>query len=232
MNYKFKCIAVDDEPLALQLIENYIERTNELELVASYNNGIQALARAMNGDIDIVFSDIQMPGMDGIEFAKQLPKSTFVIFLTAFPQYALKGFEVDAIDYLVKPVKYLDFRKAAYKAINFVKGMRLLEADNYITIRSNYQLVRIATNDIVYVEALKDYMRVVTTQNSYMTLITLKQLSKSLPEDKFIRVHRSFVVQKRFINNYSAGGIKIDKTIIPVSDNYKPVVVALVKGEN
>lgn len=228
MNYKYKCIAIDDEPLALSLIETYIKKTPELEFAGAYSNAMQAMEKISSGGVDIVFSDIQMPGMSGIELAKILPEHTFVIFITAFQEYALEGFKVDAVDYLLKPVQYVDFRKATFKAVRYITSTQLASEKKYLTIRSNYQIIKIDTEDILYIEAIKDYMRVVTTQKEYLTLVTLKQIIKSLPDTDFVKVHRSFVVNISQIKILTADGLVIGKRTIPVSESMKGHILNII----
>ncbi len=231
MNYKYKCIAIDDEPLALSLIEAYIKKTPELEFAGAYSNAMQAMEKISSGCIDIVFSDINMPGLSGIEFAKILPDHTFIIFITAFQEYALEGFKVDAVDYLLKPVQYVDFRKATFKAVRYITSTQLASKKRYLTIRSNYQIIKIDTDDIIYVEAVKDYMKVVTKQREYLTLVTLKQIIKSLPDLEFVKVHRSFVVNISQIKVLTTDGLIIGKRIIPVSESMKGHILNILNSK-
>lgn len=230
MNYKYKCIAIDDEPLALSLIETYIKKTPELEFTGAYSNAMQAMEKISTGGVDIVFSDIQMPGINGIELAKILPEHTYVIFITAYQDYALDGFKVNAVDYLLKPVQYVDFRKATFKAARYINSTQLASKKTYLTIRSNYQIIKLDTADILYIEAAKDYMRVVTTQKEYLTLVTLKQLIKSLPDTEFVKVHRSFVVNRRRIKILTTEGIVIGNRTIPVSDSMRGHILNVISN--
>lgn len=231
MNYKYKCIAIDDEPLALSLIETYIRKTPELEFLGAYSNAMQAIEHISTGEVDIVFSDIQMPGINGIELAKTLPEHTFVIFITAFQEYALDGFKVNAVDYLLKPVQYVDFRKATFKAARYINSMQLASAKTYLTIRSNYQIIKIDTDDILYIEALKDYMKVVTKHKEYLTLVTLKQIIKNLPDMEFVKVHRSFVVNATHIKILTTDGIVIGKRTIPISDSMRGHILRIISSK-
>ena len=221
-----KCCVIDDEPLANQLIASYIEKTPFMQLVGTYSSAQEAIKTILDNDIDVVFLDIEMPQLNGIEFAKIIPQSTRIIFTTAYDRYAIQGFKVDALDYLLKPVSYEDFFGAATKAqrwVDFLKnGINKSPANDCIIVKSEYRLVQIPTADILFIEGLKDYVRIYTVdeQKSIMTLMNMKTLEQSLPSS-FLRVHRSFIVNTNRIKIIERNRIVFGNKYIPISDTYK-----------
>lgn len=229
-NLKITCIIVDDEPMALQLVETYVEKTPFLELKNKFSNAIEAMEFLKTYPVDLLFLDIQMPDLTGIEFSKMLPKDTRVIFTTAFDQYALEGFKVEALDYLLKPFDYAEFLAAANKArtwFELVKGKRdsiLSEEKEFLFVKSEYKKLRIKLADVLYFEGLKDYIKIWLKDNPkpILTLMSLKSLEEELPESQFMRVHRSFIVSLKNIKVIERSQIIINKQRITVSDYYKP----------
>ncbi len=221
-----KCCVIDDEPLASQLIASYIEKTPFMQLVGSYSSAQDAIKTILDNQIDVVFLDIEMPQLNGIEFAKIIPQSTRIIFTTAYDRYAIQGFKVDALDYLLKPVSYEDFFGAATKAQRWVDIHRnSINKDFFndcIIVKSEYRLVQIPTADILFIEGLKDYVRIYTVdeQKSIMTLMNMKTLEQSLPSS-FLRVHRSFIVNTNRIKIIERNRIVFGNKYIPISDTYK-----------
>jgi two-component system response regulator LytT len=221
-------IAIDDEPLALQLVTGYIEKTPGLKLLAGFDNPLDAMEFLADEVVDLVFVDIQMPDLSGLEFTRSLVKGPKVIFTTAYEKYALDGFRLNVVDYLMKPFSYEEFIKAVQKAqrlIKLEKGVPdQVEANNeFLFLKSDYKIKRINFNDILYIEGLKDYAKVYT-QNSakpVMSLTTMKLLESKLPEAKFMRVHRSFIVNLEKIDTIERSRIVFGKTYIPVSEQYK-----------
>lgn len=192
-----RCLVVDDEPLAVKLISGYVERTPFLVLEASARSAVDALSLLGERRFDLVFLDIQMPGLTGVEFAEMLPESTRVVFITAYTDFALDGFRVNALDYLLKPVSYDDFRRAASRALNFYSERQARTSDiDFITVKSEYRLRRIPVSSIRYVEGLKDYVKIYVEGevNPVLTLMSMKTLEQTLPSDSFMRVHRSFII--------------------------------------
>ncbi len=181
------CIAVDDEPLALEVIKKYIAKIYFLELKGAFTDGFEAKKLLESSPVDILFLDIQMPDINGIEFSKLVAQqNTAVIFTTAFSEYAVEGFNVDAIDYLLKPIEYDRFLKSVYKAkeyIDYVNNRELEEG--YIFVKSDYQMVKINLKDIIYIEGLDDYIKIYLPQKSVLTLMTLKTISQKLPSRNF-----------------------------------------------
>ena len=238
---KLKCIAVDDEPLALQIIVSYIQQTPSLSLVGQFSNAIEALKAIHEQDIDVLFLDIRMPDINGIELAKiveqyRVKGNLRIIFTTAFDQYALDGYKVDALDYLLKPFSFVDFSKSVAKALGYFDLIRNPEQEvrtfnspipenevAYIYLKFEYQLVRIAVDDIIYVESMKDYVKVfrLSEDKPLLSLTSMKSLEEKLPENKFMRIHRSFIVSLDKIKSATKNSVQIDKVTIAVTDQYK-----------
>jgi two-component system response regulator LytT len=231
------CIAVDDEPLALGLVCSFIEQTSFLKLMGSYASAVEALAGLQEQSIDVVFLDIQMPDLNGIELARVLDSRSKnkprIIFTTAFNQFALQGYRVDALDYLLKPFNYEEFLHAANKALTYAELLQKSNSvpsaadegieDNYLFLKIEYQLVRIALNEILYIEGLKDYVKVYiqNAEKPLLSLTSLKALEEKLPSKRFLRVHRSFIVSLDKINSITRNALQIGKVIITVGDQYK-----------
>ncbi|WP_458626602.1 LytR/AlgR family response regulator transcription factor [Winogradskyella sp. PC D3.3] len=228
-NFKITCSIVDDEPMALNLVENYVEKTPFLELKNKFSSAIEAMEILKNNPVDLLFLDIQMPDLTGIEFSKMLPKETRVIFTTAFDHYALEGFKVEAIDYLLKPFDYAEFLAAANKAntwFELVKGKRksiLSEEKEFLFVKSEYKQLRVKLADVLYFEGLKDYIKIwlKDTPKPILTLMSLKSLEEELPETQFMRVHRSFIVSLNNIDVIERSQIIINEQRITVSEQYK-----------
>jgi len=225
---KLKTIAIDDEPLALRLVSEYIEKTPFLELAGSFDNPLDAIDFLSSQSVDLIFVDIQMPDLTGIEFARSLENAPKIIFTTAYEKYALEGFKLNAIDYLLKPFSYEEFLRAAQKARKQseleANVMPSIEANSqFLFLKSEYKIRRINFNDILYIEGLKDYIKVYTTgeDKPVLSLNSIKALEQKLPEDQFMRVHRSFIVNLNKIDTIERSRIIFGKTYIPVSDQYK-----------
>jgi len=223
-----RTIAIDDEPLALQLVQGYVEKTPGLLLAGSFDNPLDAIDFMSHDKVDLILVDIQMPDLTGIEFTKALEKGPKVIFTTAYEKYALEGFRLDVVDYLLKPFSYEEFLKAVNKARKLIKleGLELnqVEADHeFLFLKSEYKIRRINFNDILYIEGLKDYIKVYTVgePKPILSLTSLKLLETKLPESKFMRVHRSFIVNLSRIHTIERSRIIFGKTYIPVSEQYK-----------
>lgn len=222
-----RCCVIDDEPLAGQLIASYVEKTPFMELVGVYTSAQEAIKTILDENIDIVFLDIQMPQLNGVEFAKIVPPSCRVIFTTAFDSYAIQGFQVNALDYLLKPINYEEFVRAANKALSWVELSRqatsATDKREYIIVKSEYKLIQIAINDILYIEGLKDYVKIYLDngQKNIMTLMSMKLLERYLPISKFLRVHRSYIVNTTKIKTIERNRIIFGNQYIPVSESYK-----------
>jgi len=228
------CIAVDDEPLALGLIVSFIEQTPFLKLVGSFSSGIKALEILNEQAVDLIFLDIQMPDLTGIQLARILDSKSAiskprVIFTTAFNNYAIEGYKVDALDYLLKPFDYEEFLKAVNKALSYaeklspVSDSAHVEQEDYLFLKVEYQLVRVAVKDILYVEGLKDYVKVYLdhVDKPILTLTSLKALEQKLPPTKFMRVHRSYIVQLEKITAVTRNALNIGELSITVGEQYK-----------
>ncbi len=223
-----KCAIVDDEPLALQLLETYVQKTPFLQLVGRYSNALQAQKGIQQQPVDLLFTDIQMPDFDGLELAKILPETTRVVFTTAFSRYAVDSYRVNAVDYLLKPFSYDDFLAAANKALMLANlktctASEHADADTLI-VKSERKLVRINLDKLLYVEAMRDYMKLVLDGDEDMpvfSLMSLKTLMEQLPADRFMRVHRSFAVQLSKVRVVENGHIVFGKVHIPIGDMYK-----------
>ncbi len=221
-------IAIDDEPLALQLVAGYIEKTPGLTLAGRFDNPLDAMEFLSGEAVDLIFVDIQMPDLTGLEFTRSLVKGPKVIFTTAYEKYALEGFRLDVVDYLLKPFSYEEFLKAVQKVqklIKLEKGVPdQVEANNdFLFLKSDYKIKRINFNDILYIEGMKDYVKVYI-QNSarpVMSLTTMKLIESKLPEKKFMRIHRSFIVNLEKIDTIERSRVVFGKTYIPVSDQYR-----------
>ena len=233
---KLKCIAIDDEPLALKQIQSYIGKTDFLSLEGSFSEAIEALEKVNEIRPDVLFIDINMPDLNGIDFVKSLDYAVMIIFTTAYEQYAIEGFKLDAIDYLLKPIPYADFLKAANKAKELfelkqsAKGIVAVDKD-HLFVKSEYKLVRIKLPDIKYIESQREYVCLHLSDNtSVMTLSNMKSVEERLPKESFMRVHRSFIVNLNKIAVIERQRIAFDKkTYIPIGDLYKDAFDSYVK---
>ena len=222
-----RCCVVDDEPLAAQLIASYVEKTPFMDLVGVFSSAQDAIKTILDENVDIVFLDIEMPQLNGVEFARVVPANCRVVFTTAYDAYALQGYKVNALDYLLKPISYEDFVGAANKALQWyeLNSQANVEIDRreYIMVKSEYKLVQVPIKDIVYIEGLKDYVKIYleNEQKSIMTLMSMKALEKYLPTSKFLRVHRSFIVNTTKIKVVERNRIVFGNQYIPVSESYK-----------
>ncbi len=222
---KLRCCVIDDEPLAAQLIESYVERTPFLELAGVFSSAQEAIKTVLTGNVGLIFLDIQMPQLNGMEFARVVPQNCQVVFTTAFDSYAIDGFKVNALDYLLKPISYDEFLSAATKAYECAveKERPAGNTDRYIIVKSEYKLIQIPVQDILYIEGLKDYVKICLEgeSKSVMTLMNVKTLEHALPSEMFMRVHRSFIVNTSKIRVIERNRIVFGNTYIPVSESYK-----------
>lgn len=223
-----RTIAIDDEPLALQLVEGYIKKTPFLSLVSSFDNPLDAMDFLGNESIDLIFLDIHMPDLSGIEFTQILENRPKIIFTTAYEKYALEGFKLEAVDYLLKPFSYEEFLVAAKKAQKLINlentANHKIEANNeFLFLKSEYKIRRINFNEIKYIEGLKDYVKVFLQNDAkpILSLNSLKALEAKLPSEKFMRVHRSFIVNLGKIETIERSRIIFGKVYIPVSEQFK-----------
>lgn len=225
---KISCLIVDDEPMALALIEKYVSKTPFLELKGKCNNAFDALELLNSEEIDVVFLDIQMPELSGLELSKTISKETRIIFTTAFSEYALDGFKADALDYLMKPFNFDEFYNASIKAREWFSLKRketLANSQNadFMFVKSEYKQMKINFDEILYFEGLKDYIKIwlVNQPKAILTLMSLKSLEEELPETKFMRIHRSFIVALNKIEEVERSQVIINKQRITVAEQYK-----------
>lgn len=225
---KLNCWIVDDEPLALELLSSYVQKTPFLNLTGKYSSAVQAMKNMGNERIDVIFLDIQMPEVNGMEFARFLDKDTRIIFTTAFSEYALDGYKVNALDYLLKPFSYSDFLSASKKAYEWFEMKTASEAKSEseasgIFVRSDYKLVHILFDDILLIEGLKDYIKIFTEKETkpILTLMSMKSMEEELPTGRFIRVHRSYIVNRDKIARVEKNRIIIGKHEIPIGETYR-----------
>ena len=222
---QLNCIIIDDEPLALELLESYVKNTPFLNLVGTYSSAVQAMNDAINSEpVHLMFLDIQMPELSGLEFSQMLPPETRIVFTTAFEQYALDGFRINALDYLLKPISYARFLESARRALQWfeMKAQQPKERET-IFVKSDYKLVQIELKHILYIEGLKDYIKIYEDGSTkpILSLMSMKAIEEQLPPSRFMRVHRSYIVQKEKIRIVERGRIVFGKTYIPISDSYK-----------
>lgn len=225
------CAIIDDEPLAAELLASYAKKTTFLELVGTYNNAIDAMRVIRTSPVDLLFLDIQMPELSGLEFATILSPKTMIVFTTAFDRYAVESYKVNAVDYLLKPISYESFLHAANKALQLAETQnaqtRTKQEDRFFYIKSEYKLVRIMMDDIIYIEGLKDYVkiRLSSSQKSVSCLMNMKTLEDYLPRPEFLRVHRSYIVNMKKVEAIDHLRLVFGDTLIPISDSYKDTVV-------
>lgn len=226
------CAIVDDEPLALGLLESYVRKTPFLQLAGTYSSAVQAMNELPGKHIDLLFLDIQMPELNGLEFSRMVPSGTRIVFTTAFNQYAIDGYKVNALDYLLKPISYADFLQAAHKAVQWFELLQQPKEEiQSIFVKSDYKLVQIELNKILYIEGLKDYIKIYEENNPkpILSLMSMKAMEELLPPSGFIRVHRSFIVRKDKIRTIDRGRIVFGKAYIPISDSYKQAFQAFLE---
>lgn len=222
------CIAIDDEPLALKQIAGYIDKTPFLTLVAQFESALQAISFLQENKVDLMFVDINMPDLSGMDFVKSLNNPPKVIFTTAYSEYALEGFRVDAIDYLLKPIGYSSFLKAAVKAndrlqLKAGENTEVHSNEKFLFIKSEYKILRINLSDIKYIEGMREYVRIhLANEKPVMALMSMKKMEEFLPDINFMRVHRSFIVNLDKITTVERNRIIFDKNVyIPVSEQNK-----------
>ncbi|BAP33744.1 DNA-binding response regulator [Chryseobacterium sp. StRB126] len=217
MMNKIKCIIVDDEPLAISLLEQYVQKIPFLELVFSTENPIEALEYIQNKDSDLIFLDIQMPELTGINFMKIVGSKQKYILTTAYSEYALEGYEHNIVDYLLKPVSFGRFLKSAMKA---QERFSFQEVESHFFVKSSGQQHRINFNDILYIESIKDYVNIRTAGEEYIVLDTLKSMENQL-SDKFVRIHKSFIINLDKIKSIGAKKLMVSEQEIPIGDSYR-----------
>ena len=236
-----KCVIVDDEPLARELLEGYIGRIAELKLVKTCGNAIEAFSFLQEKPVDLLFLDIEMPQVTGIELLKSLKNKPRVILTTAYREYAFEAYDLDVVDYMLKPVSFDRFLRAIAKVKQLKQPLDLSfeETDSiqsfddaYIYLRENREMVKVFLKDIIYIESLRDYVRVKTTKQEVITYQKISYLEQKLPQSKFIRVHRSFMVAIDKVISYTPMSIKVSTIEIPVGRNYKNLALQALTRNN
>lgn len=220
------CIIIDDEPLAAELIASYVEKTLFLNLIGIYHSAVEGIRALREKHVDLIYLDIQMPEISGLEFAKVLPRDTRIIFTTAFSQYAIEGYKANAVDYLMKPISYDAFLSSSHRALewfNSIRQAKTTATDRFIFVKSEYKLVKVLFDDILYIEGLKDYVKIYLTEDRkpILSLMNMKKIEETLPEPEFMRIHRSYIVHMKNIDGIDRFRIVIGNVILPISDSYK-----------
>ena len=239
-----RCLVVDDEPLALHIVEDYISKIPFLHLVKATSNPIEALTLVQQGDADLVFLDVQMPELTGIQFLKIANGKAKVILTTAYPQYALEGYELDVIDYLLKPIAFDRFFKSVQKAQGILHPAMAKPVaaepspsqhdflSDFIFVKTEHKIQKVYLNDILFIEGLKDYISIFTPGERIITLQNMKKMEDALPEKHFIRVHKSYIVSINKIDSIERSRIFIGDKVIPVGDTYREEFFKIVDGKN
>lgn len=242
-----RCLIVDDEPLALHILEDYISKVPFMELVKSTTNPIEALTMVQDGNIDLVFLDVQMPELTGIQFLRIANGKTKVILTTAYPQYALEGYELDVVDYLLKPIAFDRFFKSAQKAQGIIHPAKAAVPaeqpaqqaqpqndfmSDFIFVKSEHKIQKVYLHQILFIEGLKDYISIFTTTERIITLQNMKKMEDTLPSQHFVRVHKSYIVALNKIDSIERSRIRIGDKIIPVGDTYRDDFFKIIDGKN
>ncbi len=233
------CIIIDDEPLAREEMESLVKEVSQIKILGTFSNAPTAMNFLKNNEVDIAFLDIEMPMVTGLDFATQIPQNTLVIFTTAYPQYALKSYELDAIDYLLKPIAKERLKKAIHKASIYKKLLSEqtpkntveVSGDNFLLIRSERRFHKIRFSDIKYIEGLKDYVVVYTTNQKLITAMNLKTIHQSIPQNMFFRVNKSYVVNINHIDSFDSHSIYIGEYEISLGEIYKENFLSIYSGK-
>lgn len=241
---KIRCAIVDDEPLALDVLENYIEKIDHLELVARVDNAVEAFNLLNKTQVDLLFLDIQMPRLTGLELLKNITNPPKVIFTTAYREYALEGYELNVVDYLLKPISFERFLRAinkiymfngsgiSYPSSDYTSIAEDPYSDTFIYLKADKKMVKVLLKDILYIESLKDYIRVKTPQKSVTAYQRISHMEEKLPEDKFIRIHRSYIISKDKVEAYSTSHVELADVEIPIGRNYRSEVLKALNQNN
>ncbi|MEN2488158.1 LytTR family DNA-binding domain-containing protein [Flavobacterium sp. B11] len=227
-----KCVIIDDEPLAVELLQDFVKKVDTLELINTFNNAIDAVSFINQNNVDLIFLDIQMPHFSGIDFLNTIEKKPLVIFTTAYSDYAVEGFNLGAVDYLVKPIPFHRFLKAVVRAqqvLQPVTTQTLAENNNapeidqdFMFVRAEYENVKLNFADILFIEGLKDYVKIYTTDNKFtLTLISLIKLENLLSSKGFARIHRSYIINIKHVKSIQKNKVLISDKRVPISESYK-----------
>ena len=233
------CIIIDDEPLAREEMESLVKEVSQIKILGIFSNAPTAMSFLKNNEVDIAFLDIEMPMVTGLDFATQIPQNTLVIFTTAYPQYALKSYELDAIDYLLKPIAKERLKKAIHKASIYKKLLSEqtpkntveISGNDFLLIRSERRFHKIRFSDIKYIEGLKDYVVVYTTNQKLITAMNLKTIHQNIPQNMFLRVNKSYVVNINHIDSFDSHSVYIGEYEISLGDVYKEKFLSTYSGK-
>lgn len=228
---KLKCIIADDEPVARKILREFIEQVPYLELVGEFRNALKTEAFLQDNDADLLFLDINMPKMSGLQFLKKNAIRPLVILTTAYPEYALEGYELDIIDYLLKPIAFNRFMKAVKKANEFIVLREKKDQDSpttFLFVKSEKRIEKIELSDILYIESTGNYVNICTGNKKIIAYLTLKGIESRLPADEFIKVHQSFIIPISKIEFIEGNQIKIKDTVVPIGRNYKDIIMKVV----
>jgi DNA-binding LytR/AlgR family response regulator len=225
-----KCIIVDDEPLAIEILESYVSKIEQMKLAGTFRNAVSAFTFLQQNPVDLIFLDIQMPKLSGIEFLKSLKNPPQVILTTAYRDYAIEGFELEVVDYLLKPIPFERFLKAVGKVLHQPASHpspigKADTAEDFVYFKVDKKMVKTRMAEILYIESIKDYVKVHTADKEIVTQQKISYLEESLPGDQFLRIHRSFIINRNRIDAYSATDVEIGKFHIPIGRNYKSDVM-------
>lgn len=229
-----KCVIIDDEPLAVDLIKEFVSKVESLELINTFNNAIDAIAMINTSNVDLIFLDIEMPHFSGIDFLNAIDKKPLVIFTTAYSDYAVEGFNLGAVDYLVKPIPFHRFLKSVVRAQQLFNSQNTTQTvaapkvvapeiePDFMFVRSEYENIKINFSDVLFIEGLKDYVKIYTTDNKFtLTLISLIKLENTLSTKGFARIHRSYIINIKHLKSIQKNKVLIADKRIPISESYK-----------
>jgi DNA-binding LytR/AlgR family response regulator len=219
------CLAIDDEPLALDVIEEYVNKVPFLNLTGKFTDPVEATAELHKGSIDLIFLDIQMPDLTGLEFLNTLERKPAVIFTTAYDEYALESYDFNTIDYLLKPISFDRFMKAVNKAQELLSSGADAAENKFIFIKSDYKIHKIATDDIAYIEGYKDYVRIYTPEKRFVTRESMKNMEALLSKDQFLRIHRSYIISIDKFSAIEGNMIILGEEKLPIGKSYKEQVM-------
>ncbi|AUC14088.1 DNA-binding response regulator [Tenacibaculum sp. SZ-18] len=234
MNKTYKCVVVDDEPIAREIIESFIEKTPNLKLLGSFQNAVEVLSFEQKDNVDLYFLDINMPEINGLSLAKIINKKAHIIFTTAYRDYAIDGFNLNVVDYLLKPIAFDRFLQAIEK---LPKESQLVnttfnqeQKSDFLFIRSERKMIKVSFNDILYIESLSDYIKIYLSNEVIVTRETISNINDKLPQNLFIRIHRSYIISINKIHSYTNEFIEVSKKALPISRSYKESVLQKLAG--
>ena len=234
---KIKCVIIDDEPLAIKVVENHLKEFQNFEIIKTFNNPLEALPLLEEGKVDVLFLDINMPKMNGLDFAKTLNTKTNVVITTAYREYAVESFDLNVLDYLVKPIAYPRFEAMCTKALEFndlkrdAAEISHVPEAGHIFVKSDQKMIKVNYSAIKYIEAFADYVKIYVVEGKrIVTLQTMKKMNELLPSNKFCRIHRSYIINLSKISSYNGTEVSIEDKVIPIGKNFKQDFVAHMKS--